>query len=259
MSNTLIKLALLMALAFLLAFGSSAAWASPATPTFVVEGLKLHPSDRGTPRSWEKIAADPFQGDHTKGGQVLGKSTNVPLSDFIEASAMRKRGECIVYHLQNGDELRTTFGKDRSAAVKVNFASADGHAERRGYVCVLKGDGTAVLFLDACGNVSVAQAIVKQVIAAPATIVTLPAPPPPAGPTPPIVATAAPPPMPRQRCVVVPLGTTVRYTPPVSVPALNGYAVSACGNFIYVPGTAGGTYAGGETRSSGFTISCVED
>lgn len=137
-------------------------WASETTPKPEVIGLKLHASDSGTPHSWKKIGTDPFTGDVQKGGQVLSKPTTIRISEVQEAWAMRRRGECISYYLKDGDQLRTTFGADRSMAAEVNFASASDHPERRGDVCLVRSDGTAVVFLDGCGNVSVAQALVRK-------------------------------------------------------------------------------------------------
>lgn len=106
------------------------------------------------------------------------------------------------------------------------------------------------------GGAPVAQTTAPPPVITP-PVITQPTPPPLALPPPPIVAVAVPP---RQRrCVVVPLGTTVRQTPPVMVPALNPLVVTSCGGTTFVPGLAGGIFAGGETRSTGFTISCFED
>lgn len=159
-----LKVLALMALVLQLCLGTSSAWASDSTskPKAEILGLKLHPSDRGPLQSWKKIGADPFTGHVKTAGAALMKKTAIRISEVQEAWQMRGRGECHSYYLKNTDELRTTFGADKSIAVKVNFTSPAGHPERRGDVCLVRPDGTAVVFLDGCGNVSVALTDVRK-------------------------------------------------------------------------------------------------
>lgn len=217
-----------------------------AQPTVEIIGLQLHPSDKGKVQPWRKINVDPFRGDAEKGGEVLSKHTAIRISDVLEAWKMRGRGECYGYYLKDGDTLRTTHGKDKSLAAEVAFGSEPGAAERRGDVCLVRkdDDGTAVVFLDGCGNISTAWAVVRKI--AP------PAPPPPVAPPPPPKVVEAPPP--EKRCIVVSTGQSAKRGESQWVNLQPLYGQGSCGP-IYMPGNSA-VVQGGITTSQSFTIIC---
>ncbi len=151
---------------------ASPVWASDNTPPLakpVVEilSLKLHPSDKGEVRPWKQIGVDPFRGDAEKGGEVLSKHSTIKPSDVLEAAAMRRRGECYEYYIQDGDNGRTTYGADKSMAFSVAFGTPLKDPSRRSDVCLVRnwvgGDTTAVVLHDGCGNFTAAWALIREI------------------------------------------------------------------------------------------------
>lgn len=171
--NTMLRL--LAASMALVSFITPVSAQSPTTvSTEEIIGLELLSSDNATTRQWKQIGIDPYTGDVLTAGRELSTHTAIRISEVQEAWEMRRRGDCTSYNLKDGDELRTTHGQDKSMPAKVSFGSEGNHPERRGDVCIVRPDGTAVIFLDGCGNISVARAIrnipllpVKRILTAP--------------------------------------------------------------------------------------------
>ena len=72
---------------------------------------------------------------------------------------MRIRGECHRYQFGSKDVFRTTFGKNKTMLANPGFT---GGAD----VCLVRADGTAVVYPDGCKNIGPALAVLerKQVV-----------------------------------------------------------------------------------------------
>lgn len=118
--------------------------------------LQAHPSDVdiGKPKTWVKPNVDPYSGD-IDNAAFLGKVTDIRPLELKEAWAMRTRGECHRYQFGQKDVFRTTFGTNRSMLAKPGFT---GMAD----VCIVRADGTAVVFPDDCKNIGPALATVRR-------------------------------------------------------------------------------------------------
>lgn len=158
--NAIPLAALFMAL---FSFITPAAAQSEAGKIIEVIGLQAHPSDVdiGNATVWSRINVDPYQGDVTQASGILSRKTDIRPHERAEAWAMRIRGECFAYQLKPGDVTRTTFGKNRTMLAEVGFT---GMAE----VCIIRADGTAVVFPRDCANIGDAMAIVRRATPPPA-------------------------------------------------------------------------------------------
>lgn len=161
-----LMLAMLMALP---GISSPVAAQSEAREIIEVVGLQAHPSDvdRGNPILWPTINVDPYQGNVTEASAILSPKTDIRPLERAEAWQMRARGECFVYQLQPGDVTRTTFGEDRTMLAEVGFT---GLAD----VCIIRGDGTAVVFPRDCANIGDALAIVRRAAPPPPVVEYVP-------------------------------------------------------------------------------------
>ena len=125
--------------------------------------LIAHPSDMdyGQQRIWSAINVDPFQGNVAEASVILSQKTDIRPLERKEAWVMRTSGKCHRYLMKprdsehSGDVLRTTFGENRTMLAEVGFT---GWAD----VCIVRPDGTAVVFPDGCANISDALAIVVR-------------------------------------------------------------------------------------------------
>lgn len=155
------------------------AFASPATAQgevageiIEVVGLQAHPSDVdiGNPTLWPEINVNPYQGNVTQASAILSPKTNIRPLERAEAWQMRMRGECHAYQLKPGDITRTTFGENHTMLAEVGFT---GMAD----VCVIRPDGTAVVFPRDCANIGDALAIVRRQVVRELEYVYAPPPP----------------------------------------------------------------------------------
>jgi len=76
---------------------------------------------------------------------------------------MKQRGECIVRQMPDGDAVRTTNGRNRSMPALIAFGNnvPIDDPMRTAYVCIVRPDGTAVVFPN-CANISDAIAIINR-------------------------------------------------------------------------------------------------
>lgn len=148
-----------MMLAALMALIGISAPASAQTAPQDIEILSLqaHPSDVdiGNARAWPRINVDPFRGNVDQASLVLNPKTNLRPFEYHEAFAMRTRGECHRYQFGPTDQFRTTFGRDRSMLANPGFT---GWAD----VCIVRADGSAVIFPDGCTNIGPGMAVIRR-------------------------------------------------------------------------------------------------
>lgn len=135
---------------------SAPAWAQTAQPEIEILSLQAHPSDVdiGKPNTWVRPNVDPYSGD-VAGAAFLGRVTDIRPLELQESWAMRARGECHRYQFGSGDVFRTTFGRDRSMLARPGFS---GWAD----VCIVRGDGTAIVYPDDCKNIGPALAVIRR-------------------------------------------------------------------------------------------------
>lgn len=136
---------------------SAPAWAQTAQPEIEIVGLQAHPSDVdiGNASAWPRINVDPFRGSVDQASLVLNPKTNIRPFEYHEAFAMRTRGECYRYLFGPTDQFRTTFGRDRSMLANPGFT---GWSD----VCIVRADGSAVIFPDGCTNIGPGMAVIRR-------------------------------------------------------------------------------------------------
>jgi hypothetical protein len=136
---------------------SAPAGAQTAQPEIEILSLQAHPSDVdiGNARAWSRINVDPFRGSVDQASLVLNPKTNIRPFEYHEAFAMRTRGECHRYQFGPTDQFRTTFGRDRSMLANPGFT---GWAD----VCIVRADGSAVIFPDGCTNIGPGLAVIRR-------------------------------------------------------------------------------------------------
>lgn len=146
-----------MLLAAPMALLSVSVSAQTADSGIEILGLQAHPSDVdiGKAYAWPRINVDPFRGNVDQASLVLNPKTDLRPFEYHEAFAMRTRGGCHRYQFGPKDEFRTTFGLNRSMLAKPGFS---GWSD----VCVVRADGSAVIFPDGCTNIGPGMAIVKR-------------------------------------------------------------------------------------------------
>jgi hypothetical protein len=148
------KIAMLLAAPMAL-FGNPV-FAQQAEPEVEIVSLQAHPSDVdiGKPKTWVKPNVDPYSGD-IDGASFLGQVTDIRPLELREAWNMRIRGECHRYQFGKKDVFRTTFGTNRSMLAQPGFT---GMAD----VCIVRADGTAIVFPDDCKNIGPALAVIRR-------------------------------------------------------------------------------------------------
>lgn len=121
-----------------------------------IVSLEAHPSDIdiGKQKTWARPNVDPYSGD-IDGAAFLGKVTDIRPLELRESWNMRIRGECHRYQFDKKDVFRTTFGKNKSMLANPGFT---GWSD----VCIVRDDGTAVVYPDDCKNIGPAKAIIKR-------------------------------------------------------------------------------------------------